>query len=196
MLSTLATLKARLGIADLDVQYDDLLTTALTALSSAFDKYTNRTLARTANITYEFPASNTEILPPCYPIESVSKFELKTSESEGWIEQTNITHLVRNSSVISLASPFCILHSAFCIGRVTLTGGFVLPGDTASAGQTPLPPDLEQAAIEQVAYWFRNRDKIGLIRNWPHQGTYEQFGTLDLLPSVCAVLQNYKRWTI
>jgi hypothetical protein len=41
--------------------------------------------------------------------------------------------------------------------RVTYTGGFVLPGDTPAPGQTPLPPDLEQAAIEQVAYWFRNR---------------------------------------
>src|SRR6266699_460881 len=105
MLSTLSTLKSRLAIPELDVQYDDLLTTALTALSSAFDKYTNRTLARTANITYEFHASDTEITPPVYPIESVSKFELKTSESEGWIEQTNVTYLVRNSSVISLSSP-------------------------------------------------------------------------------------------
>ena len=196
MLSTLANLKSRLAIPDLDVQHDDLLTTALTALSSAFDKYTNRTLARTANTTHEFAGNDTEILPPVYPIESVSKFELKTSESEGWIEQTNITYLVRNSSVISLASPFCILNSAFCIARVTLTGGFVLPGDTASAGQTPLPPDLEQAAIEQVAYWFRNRDKIGLIRNWPHQGTYEQFTETDLLPTVLAILRKYERWAI
>src|SRR5438552_1445657 len=163
MLSTIATLKSRLGIPDLDVQYDDLSLTALTALSSAFDKYTNRTLSRTANITYEFHASDTQIIPPVYPIESVSKFELKTSESEGWIEQTNVTYLIRNGSVISLESPLSSLPSSLCIGRVTLTGGYVLPGDTASAGQTPLPPDLEQAAIEQVAYWFRNRDKIGLI---------------------------------
>ena len=53
MLSTLPALKLRLAIPDLDVQYDDLLTNAVTALSSAFDKYTNRTLARTANITCE-----------------------------------------------------------------------------------------------------------------------------------------------
>src|SRR5207253_1797125 len=103
MLSTLPTVKTRLSIPGLEVQFDDLLTTALTALSSAFDKYTNRTLARTANITCEFHASDTEILPPCYPIESVSKFELKTSESEGWIEQTNVTYLIRNGSVISLS---------------------------------------------------------------------------------------------
>ena len=71
-----------------------------------------------------------------------------------------------------------------------------MPGDTASAGQTPLARDLEQAAIEQVAYWFRNRDKIGLIRNWPHQGTYEQFTETDLLPTVLAILRKYERWAI
>ncbi len=116
MLSTLSTLKSRLGIADLDVQYDDLLTTALTALSARFDRETKRTLARAANITYEFDASDTEILPPCYPIESVSKFELKTSESEGWIEQTNVTYLIRNGSVISLTSAFSIQPLAFFNG--------------------------------------------------------------------------------
>src|SRR5437867_3488656 len=30
------------------------------------------------------------------------------------------------------------------------------PGDTPAAGQTALPDDLEQAAVEQVAYWFQN----------------------------------------
>ena len=47
--------------------------------------------------------------------------------------------------------------------------------------QTALPGDLEQAAVEQVAYWFRNRDTTGLIRSWPHSGTYEAFLQSDLL---------------
>jgi len=49
-----------------------------------------------------------------------------------------------------------------------MPGGYVLPGTTPSAGQTALPDDLEQAAVEQVAYWFRNRDNTGLLRSWPH----------------------------
>jgi hypothetical protein len=71
-----------------------------------------------------------------------------------------------------------------------------LPGDTASVGQTPLPADLESAAVEQVAYWFQNRDKLGLLRYWPHAGIYLQLSGLDLLPLVAAVLQKYKRWTV
>jgi len=67
------------------------------------------------------------------------------------------------------------------------------PGDTPDAGQTALPDDLEQAAVEQVAYWFRNRDKTGLLRSWPHDGTYEAFLQSDLLLEVRSVLRKYER---
>ena len=76
------------------------------------------------------------------------------------------------------------------------TALFSLEGTTPSAGQTPLPDDLEQAAFEQVAYWFRYRDKTGLIRSWPHDGTYEAFLQSDLLLEVRAVLKKYVRWNI
>jgi hypothetical protein len=55
---------------------------------------------------------------------------------------------------------------------------------------------LENAAVEQVASWFQNRDKLGLTRIWFHQGTYEQFSQLDLLLPVQAVLKRYERWTL
>src|SRR5205814_39501 len=55
---------------------------------------------------------------------------------------------------------------------------------------------LEQGAVEQVAYWFRNRDTTGLLRSWPHSGTYESFLQSDLLLEVRAVLKKYERWTI
>jgi len=35
------------------------------------------------------------ILVPRYPIESVTKFELKSTEAEGWVEQTDIDYLIR-----------------------------------------------------------------------------------------------------
>src|SRR6185503_10436206 len=129
-----------------------------------------RTLTRTANSTFEFDASETEIIPPCYPIESVSKFETKSTEAEGWVEQSNIDYLIRRNSVISLAAPLSTLNSSLSTARVTLAGGYVMPGDTPDPGQAPLPADLESAAVEQVAYWFQTQDKLGLIRNWPHDG--------------------------
>ena len=196
MLTQLATIKARLAIDSLNVQYDDLLTTALTALSSRFDRETNRTLARTVNATHELDASDTEIIPTCTPIEAVSKFEIKYNETDGWVQQANVDYLIRNSCIISLSSPLSTLNSQASTCRITYTGGYVLPGNTPGPGQTALPPDLEQAAIEQVAYWFQNRDKLGLLRYWPKDGVYLQFDKLDLLPTVLAILRKYERWTI
>ena len=126
----------------------------------------------------------------------MSKFETKSNETDGWSEQTGIDYLIRRSCVISLSVPLLPRPSTLSpsLARITYTGGYVLPGDTPDTGQTPLPDDIEQACIEQVAYWFRNRDKSGLIRSWPHQGTYEVFIQSDLLPEVKAVLRKYERY--
>src|SRR6266446_1638090 len=196
MLTQLLTVKTRLALDEFNVQYDSLLTNAIKAVSARFDKETNRTLARTVDATHEFAADETEILVPCYPIEAVTKFELKSTEAEGWVEQTGIDFLIRRLCIISLTSPLSTLNSQPSTCRVTYTGGYLLPGTTPGAGQTPLPDDLEQAAVEQVAYWFRNRDSTGLLRIWPHDGTYEAFLQSDLLLEVKAVLKKYERWAL
>jgi hypothetical protein len=194
MLTQLSTVKSRLAI--IDSQYDDLLTTAIEALSSRFDLETNRNLARTENATHEFDPRDQDLMPPCYPIESVSKFELKQNETDGFVEQTGIKYLIRQGCIISLPAPCSLLPaSSPAICRLTYTGGFVLPGTTPDPGQTPLPADIEQAAVEQVAFWFLNRDKLGLKTSWPSGGEYRGFATQDLLPSVSAVLAHHRRFS-
>ena len=47
MLTQLSTVKARLGIDDFDVKYDVLLTNAIRAFTTQFDKECNRQFART-----------------------------------------------------------------------------------------------------------------------------------------------------
>src|SRR6266699_3565541 len=107
MLTQLSTVKARLALTVTD--YDGILTNAIKAVSDRFDKETNRTLARTTSATHEFHATDTEILPPCYPIESVTKFEVKSNETDGWIEQTGVQYLIRRQCIISLPSPLSSL---------------------------------------------------------------------------------------
>src|SRR6266550_3719377 len=102
MLTQLTTVKARLAIDQFNLQYDAILTNAIKAVSSRFDKETNRTLARTVALTEEFSADDTEIRVACYPIETVTKFELKSNETDGWVEQPEIEHLIRRNCVISL----------------------------------------------------------------------------------------------
>ncbi len=191
MLTQLSTVKDRLAITV--STYDTLLTNAIKAVSDRFDQLTNRTLSRTVDATQEFAANDTEIILACYPVETISKFELKTNEAEGWVEQTDVDYLIRNSCVVSLNTR---LGTEYQQARITYTGGYVLPGATPGAGQTALPNDLEQAAVEEVAYWYRNKDLLGLIRNWPSGGTYQVFRNAELLPTVEATLKTYERWVI
>jgi len=196
MLTQLSTVKNRLQISDTDTQYDALLTRAIAAISARFDGECRRTLARTVDFTQEFEADETEILLACYPLESIARFELSSDAAGGWGEQTGIQHQVRFGCVLTLSAPLSLSRARLCLGRITYTGGYVLPGTTPQPGQTALPVELEQAAIEQVAFWFQRRDELGVIRQWPKGGTYEQFAGLDLLPSVPPVLKQYRRWMV
>jgi hypothetical protein len=189
MLAQLSTVKDRLALSV--TTYDTLLTNAIKAVSARLDHLTNRTLVRTVDFTQEFIADETELVLSCYPLESVSSFELKSSESEGWLVQTDVDYLIRSGCVISFANP---LGSSREQARVTYTGGYVLPGATPAPGQTSLPNDLEQACVEQVTFWFRNKDVLGLIRNWPSGGTYQVFSQAELLPSVLATAKANARW--
>ncbi len=197
MLTTLPTLKLRLAINPADPQYDQILTAAAEAVSAGFDQETNRTLARTVGATEEFDAADTEIPVSCYPIESVTKFQTKSSEAEGWLDPPQQPQFIfRRSCIISLASPLSTLNPQLSTSRVIYTGGYVLPGTEPGPGQTPLPADLEQACIEQVAHWFQHRDQLGVKTSWPSGGTYQQLITLPLLPQVSAVLQRHTRLSL
>ena len=200
MLTQLATVKARLNILPADTTQDDLLTRAIEAVSARFDRECNRTLARTVDATQEFAATEREIVAQWYPIEAVTKFELKTTEAEGWVERTVTDYLVRQACVISLGVPLAVVPRVSWInpglGRVTYTGGYVLPGTSPSPGQTALPADLESAVVEQVAVWYQQRDKLGLIRHWPSAGTYLVLSQLPMLPQVVAMIRPYRRWCV
>ncbi len=119
MITQLATLKSRLAIPDADTTTDALLTAAIKAVSARFDKETNRTLARTVAFQQEFDPEDTEILAACYPVESVTRWETKSSESEGWLAQPAPSYLVRSSCILSLRSPFIIYPSSFLLSRLT-----------------------------------------------------------------------------
>ena len=80
------------------------------------------------------------------------------------------------------------------LGRVTYTGGYILPGTAPVPGALTLPDDLEQACIEQVAYWYQRRAQLGLMSVSNDSGIVQQFQSSDLLPKVRAVLKHYERW--
>jgi hypothetical protein len=198
MLTQLVTVKKRLDIALSDATYDEALTRAIDAISARFDRECNRTFARSVDIAQEFCADEIEIPAICYPIESVSRFELRSSVRTGWIEQASADYNIRRRCVISLAVPL-VPHppaSVPSVARVTYTGGYVAPGLGVAPGQTGTPADLEWAAVEEIAGWYQQRDKVGLLREWPSGGTYLSLSQLPLLPEVSAILRSYQRWAV
>lgn len=195
MLTQLATLKARLAIAPADITHDELLTRAIAAVSRRFDLECRREFARNVNAQTEFPACDTAVPLACLPLEKVIRFEMKTTENSGWLPQAP-DYLVRQNAVISLVAP---LGSARQLARVTYAGGYLLPGEpdpepAPGITATRLPADVEHAAVEQVAAWFQNRDRLGLVRHWPSEGTYTVLSQQPLLPQVAAILRRYESW--
>ena len=190
LLAQLATIKTRLGISD--ATDDTLLTNFIEFASARFERETNRSLDRAADTTEEFSADQTEILIARFPLESVASFHLKQNETDGWLLQSDIDYLIRRACVISLSAP---LGTRYEQARITYTGGYVLPGSVPGAGQTALPDDLEHACVEQVAYWYQNRFRLGLT-SMPAEGrTFFNLAQIDLLPQVASVLKRYERYS-
>src|SRR5437879_13196874 len=125
MLTTLVAFKSRLGLDTFDTTDDVLLTNLLKHVSARFSAECNRTFDYGAALTYEFRANDTKILVDHPPIELVSKFELKSTEAEGWLLLSAIDYLLSpHRSVIELAQP---LGQSGQVGRVTYNGGYILP---------------------------------------------------------------------
>ncbi len=192
MLTQLSTLKSRLRLNSFDLDDDTLLTNYIKHASGRFALECNRIFDRAADATFEFHAHERVITPDRYPIESIASFDLKSNEAEGRIAQSDISYLIGpQKSIIELAVP---LGSSCQAARVTFTGGYVLPGATPAAGQKPLPDEIEQACIDQVVYWYQNRQRVGLLSTSGEGGSAQQMKSLDLLPHVIAVLKKYERW--
>jgi hypothetical protein len=58
--------------------------------------------------------------------------------------------------------------------------------------QTPLPADLEQAAGEQVAYWFQNSASCGT----GPKAAYTSNSRSQFIAASLRHLEKYRRWTI
>jgi hypothetical protein len=59
----------------------------------------------TVDTTHEFCADEIEIPVPCYPIETVTGFQVKANEAEGWMPRTGVDYVIRRGCVVSLAVP-------------------------------------------------------------------------------------------
>jgi hypothetical protein len=192
MLTQLSTLKTRLGLEIFDTTDDVILTNILKHVSARFAADCNRIFDYGAFLAYEFPADEIHLSVDHPPIELVSEFALKTTEAEGWIVQPDVDYLLSpKKAIVALAER---LGTSRQLGRVIYTGGYVLPGAPPAVNQIALPAEIEQACIDQAAYWYLRRSQLGLLSLSNDAGIIQQFQSSDLLPAVQAVLRHYERW--
>src|ERR1051325_7470265 len=126
MLAQLSTVKSRLGLEQFDTTDDLTLNNLLRHVSARFAIECNRIFDYGAGLTFEFRAEQINIVVNRPPIELVSRFELKTTESEGWLPQSSISYLLSpTKAVIELLEPLGISGQ---LGCVTYTGAYILPG--------------------------------------------------------------------
>ena len=189
MLTQLSIVKARLAITG--TADDAMLNRMIDAISARFERFCNRSFGRQVDTCEEFGADAVEIATASYPIETVSRFEIKDNEATGWQEIASPPdYWVRRACVISLS-----LRLGTCRqwARVIYTGGYVLPGDEIKPGQTPLPEDIQEACVEQLACWYLNRTKLGLLSVTDGSLT-TAYAQQELLPSVQSTLRRHVRF--
>jgi hypothetical protein len=140
------------------------LNRAIEAFSCHFDRECNRTFARSVNLAQEFCAAKSKSPSTATPSNQSPASNSNLPRPPAGTVQTKVDYIIRRACVISLAVPLSPHPPSTVpsLARLIYTVGFVLP---AAPDPTPvdpdhapkrLPADLENAATEQVAFWFQN----------------------------------------
>lgn len=206
--SNLDTLKKHLlaGSLQTDKRFDATIAAIGLGVAGAIARHCQRDFARIENATEIKGADHVEFLLSRYPLESVSKIELKLTEAEGWQE------LAINDVVSTMDLPDGIIHFAGNrdLGphdaqlRFTFTGGYWwetaepdaedYPTETP-AGAAALPEDLRLAWLLQCESIWGNKDKLGTgIVAKPGEQT--NLDDLELLPLVKTMLADHVRYNL
>lgn len=210
--ANLATLKAHLlaSAQRTSTAYDAPIAAIGLGAAAAIAQFCNRRFERLAADTEIIAADRVEFLLRRYPVEAVSKIELKLTEALGWEE------LVINDVVNTIDLESGIVHFAgrndvgpdYGQVRFTYTGGYwweqVEPDaggyPTAQpAGSSALPADLKLAWLLQCEAVWMARDKLGVsVLTSGNSGDFVTgtISNLDLIPMVKKMLQQYIRFNL
>lgn len=190
MYCQLTDLKSRLGITS--TGDDAAMTKVIQAVSEAFDGYCDRKFTRSESASMFWDADAREIPLDRYPVESVTGIDLRLHARSPWVRQT-VDYEIRNGCVLALASE---LGDPGQIVRVRWIGGYVLPGTTPGYGETALPADIEQAALDQSASWWENRHTLRTATVDPGARVSRQTVHAALLSHVAITLDRHKRMAL
>lgn len=202
-LANLATLKAFLLPASLRSGTDDDATITAIGLGVAglIEGYCGRVFLRATGVTDVFAADRAQFLLSRYPVEAITKFELKSDEATGFVEQTLATYpraIDLPNGIVTLSGDAGRYYEQL---RVTYTGGYwwdITEDNSGSLpnGATALPKALQLAWLMQCQHVWSALDKVGAaLAEAPGKAT--ALDSLKLSPVVQQMLADYIRpnWT-
>jgi hypothetical protein len=155
-----------------DVRFDKTIAALGLGVAAQFGNLCNRQFRRVVNDTAIFPADRAEFILPRTPVEAVTLAEIKNTEVEGWVTQTdpNFIRAINLSAGIVDCGPGDA-GKYYAQVRFTYTGGFfwetLEPDDAAfpsavPAGAATLPDELLNAWLLQCRHLWRQMDKLGV----------------------------------
>jgi len=153
MLSTLAKLKAHLGIPESDTSKDTKLTTLLEGSSEYIQGQTARKF-ELQSYSMKLSGNGTdELVLPQYPLLTDGE---EISITELLLDDVNILSEIASGDIDVDAEAGILYRSAgWYAGRrnieISFSAGYVLPGESGSGDAPDLPKDLELAAIRLAA---------------------------------------------
>lgn len=159
--SNLTFLKKRLLLASdaAGTAHDDAVAALGLSVAGYFEAECDRKFARVAGDTYECDAAKRFAVVPRYPLEAVTKIELRKTLTEGYVEQTVVpVNFSKDAGVVTFSLLPAVMGDTV---RITYTGGFWwdttedLTG-TKPSGAEGLPQALLLAWVQACKYlWDR-----------------------------------------
>ena len=181
-------------------------------VAAMLESFCNRKLARASDDLYETNADRLVVVLPRYPVEAISKVEVRSNIEEGWQDQGDPDQLLFNrrdeAGIVDIGG---WLGGRYQRLRFTYTGGYwfetLEPTDdgfpsTMPDTATALPADLKFAWLQQCAEAWKVRAKLGIaITAQPVDPRTQamlarSLDSLPLLPEVQAILRSYMRYQL
>jgi hypothetical protein len=192
-LVTLTALRSYCQIPTAKTEHDTTLELIIDAVSTAFNKFLERTLALTTyTAAYIDGTGMRDLLLPHYPVKSI------TSLAENGATLTEGADydymLFSDCGLLSKSSSHGAWLKKLKSVLITYAAGYVVQDATVSTGETALPADLKLACLTQcAAEWKRwqGQDWNDMSRSFGG-GSVSKNVQDNLLPSVKQTLERYK----
>ncbi len=192
---TLADVKDRLGLTDTD--YDQLINRIILGIEAVFDGFTNRQLiVPAADVTEYYTACGPQLQLNRWPIVSITSikqmvdYDFASADALTANSGYRLVNAGKNGIVYRMYAAWLTIPD--CIQAI-YRGGYASAGQTPGTGETAMPNDLREAAIEQASFIFKRKDDIGLAGVSAEGGSMSKFSAIKLLPIVEQILKKYRR---